>query len=265
MTDMSEVAEGRPVGLRERKKARTRAAIREHALRLFREQGYPATTVEQIAAAADVSPATFFRYFPTKEDVVLQDDLDIVTLEALAAQPPELSPIAAFRAAATQSLAAMSPADLQRFGETTHLTAVVPEVRARALDEFARTIDGIAGALARRVGRDPDDFAVRTLAGAVIGVIMSATMPWAEADRADISEMFQRIDAALAQLEAGLPLWPPRTRPPVLRPPARHSPRTRPPVLRPPARRSPSGCRSSGMLCVQLPLAWAAAWRALYS
>jgi transcriptional regulator GlxA family with amidase domain len=53
-------------GLRERKKTKTRAAIREHALRLFREQGYEATTVEQIAEAAEVSHSTFFRYFPTK-------------------------------------------------------------------------------------------------------------------------------------------------------------------------------------------------------
>ena len=87
-------------GLRERKKAKTRAALREHALALFREQGYAATTVEQISAAAEVSPATFFRYYPTKEDVVLQDDFDLVTLEALESQPAGLGPVAAFRAAA---------------------------------------------------------------------------------------------------------------------------------------------------------------------
>src|SRR5580658_2288546 len=89
-----------PPGLRERKKARTRAAIRQHALRLILRQGYAATTVEQIAEAAEVSPATFFRYFPTKEDVVLQDDFDILAIAEMDAQPPELGPIEAFRAAA---------------------------------------------------------------------------------------------------------------------------------------------------------------------
>src|SRR5260370_41411401 len=86
-------------GLRERKKARTRASIREHALRLFREQGYHGTTVEQIAAAAEVSPSTFFRYFPTKEDVVLQDDMDTRMVEAIERQPTGLAPLTAVRAA----------------------------------------------------------------------------------------------------------------------------------------------------------------------
>jgi AcrR family transcriptional regulator len=198
---------GPSAGLRERKKARTRASIREHALRLFREQGYPATTVEQIAAAAEVSPATFFRYFPTKEDVVLQDDFDVITIEALSEQPPELGPIAAFRAAAAASLAAMSAEDKERFRETSRLTAQVPEIRARALDELNRTTDGIAAALAARVGRAPDDFAVRTMAGAILGVITSVAMPALESGRHDdIVELFAGIDAALAQLEAGLPL-----------------------------------------------------------
>ena len=201
---MSEAPPGdRPVGLRERKKARTRAAIREHALRLFREQGYNATTVEQIAEAAEVSPSTFFRYFPTKEDVVLQDDFDLLGMEAFEAQPAELSPVAALRAATAKIVATLTPEELAQFRETTRLTLTVPEVRARALDEFARTIDEIAAAIAKRTGRAPDDFAVRNVAGALIGVIMAATMPWAEAPNKD---MFERIDAALAHLDAGLPL-----------------------------------------------------------
>jgi AcrR family transcriptional regulator len=196
-------AHGPAGGLRERKKARTRASIREHALRLFQEHGYHDTTVEQIAEAAEVSPSTFFRYFPTKEDVVLQDDFDVLAVELFETQPADLSPIAAFRATAAQMFGALSAEDLARLRETTELTFNVPEVRARALDEFARTIDVMAAAIARRAGRSPDEFAVRNVAGALIGVIMSATMPWGGQPYED---MFGRIDAALAHLEAGLPL-----------------------------------------------------------
>jgi AcrR family transcriptional regulator len=193
----------RPGGLRERKKAKTRAAIREQALRLFREQGYQATTVEQIAAAAEISPATFFRYFPTKEDVVLQDDVDVLTIEAFDAQPPDLSPVAAVRAAAATTFAGLTPPELARFRETTELTLSVPEIRARAIDEFVRSIEVMAAAVARRTGHTPDDFAVRNLAGAMIGVIMASVLTAKQNPAAD---MFQRIDAALAHLEAGLPL-----------------------------------------------------------
>ena len=195
-------------GLRERKKARTRASIREHALRLFRENGYQRTTVEQIAAAAEVSPSTFFRYFPTKEDLVLQDDMDTRMVEAFERQPPGLGPVAAVRAAAREVFGSYSEADLDVIRETSTLTVTVPEVRARAMDEFARTIAVISEALARRTGRPADDLAVRAVAGAIIGVIMSITMPWEgwSSDRRAIADMFDRIDQALALLEAGLPL-----------------------------------------------------------
>ena len=203
---MNETSIAQRPGLRERKKARTRAAIREHALRLFREQGYDATTVDQIAEAADISPSTFFRYFPTKEDVVLQDDLDLLAIGAFEAQPADLSPIAAFRAAAKDAFGALGEEELARLRETTELSLTIPEVRAAAMDELTRTIDLIAGALARRVGRDPGDFAVRNFAGAVVGVIMAANMPWEELAKEGGADMFERIDAALAHLEAGLPL-----------------------------------------------------------
>ncbi len=195
-----------PAGLRERKKARTRAAIQEQALRLFRERGYAATTVEQIAEAAEVSPATFYRYFPTKEDVVLQDGLDLITMEALEAQPPGLAPIAAVRAAVALARTRFTAADRERFRETTALTMTVPEIRARALDEFARTLDVFARALARRSGRQPGDVAVRALAGAIFGVITATTLPTLEDGPPEIEDLFIAIDAGLAQLEAGLPL-----------------------------------------------------------
>ena len=193
-------------GLRERKKARTRASIREHALRLFREQGYAATRVEQIAEAAEVSPATFYRYFPTKEDVVLQDDLDLLTLEALEAQPPGLSPLAAVRAAMVTAQAGFTPEERERFRQTTELTMAVPEIRARAMDEFARTIDVFAAVLSRRTGRKPDDVAVRALAGAIFGVILASTLPILERGHLDLDAVFATVDAGLAQLEAGFTL-----------------------------------------------------------
>jgi hypothetical protein len=84
----------------------------------------------------------------------------------------------------------------------------VPEVRARAVDEFTRTIGLISQALAKRAGRSADDLNVRVMAGAIIGVIMAITIPWEDgwADRQTMEESFQRIEQGLALLEAGLPL-----------------------------------------------------------
>ena len=201
-TGPGEGVSGARPGLRERKKARTRAAIREHALRLIREQGYDATTVEQIAEAAEVSPSTFFRYFPTKEDVVLQDDLDLLWMDAFRAQPSGLSPIAAMRAALHEGFANMSEADMAVLRETMDLAAI-PAIRARMLDELGRTTQLLASAIAERTGRAADDFAVLTVAGAVLGVAMSA---WFSTANDDIEAFADHYERGLALLEAGLPL-----------------------------------------------------------
>lgn len=193
-----------PIGLRERKKAKTRAAIQQHALRLFREQGYHATTVEQIAEAAEISPSTFFRYFPTKEDVVLYDVLDPPTLAAFRAQPAELSPIQALRGAMRAVFADLPAEELEVQRERDRLIRSVPELRAGMLDEFARNLDLLAELVAERVGRRADELAVRTLAGAVIGVGIAAW--WYTAADQPLTDYITLMDAALAQLEAGLPL-----------------------------------------------------------
>jgi AcrR family transcriptional regulator len=201
-------------GLRERKKARTRASLREHALRLFLEQGYEKTTVEMIAAAAEVSPSTFFRYFPTKEDVVLQDDMDTRMIEAFDRQPPELAPLAAVRAAMRETWNSFTPADWDQISQGARLSMEVPEVRARSMNEFARTITVISAALARRTGREPYDLRVREAAGAVVGAMMAIFLPEGLDDAGAGPEphhhvgpdAVERIDEALSLLEHGLPL-----------------------------------------------------------
>ena len=188
-------------GLRERKKAKTRAAIQEAALRLFDRHGYDATTVDQIAELAEVSQSTFFRYFPTKEDVVLHDRYDPLLLADFAAQPAELSPIAALRRT-LRSVFGMLPADeLARERQRATLIISVPELRARALDQLASTLQPLAEAIAERTGRAVDDPAVRALTGAVMGVSMSAILAASSDPSADYVGL---MDTALAHLEAGL-------------------------------------------------------------
>jgi AcrR family transcriptional regulator len=191
------------LGLRERKKAKTRAALQEHALRLIRQQGYAATTVEQIAEAAEVSPSTFFRYFPTKEDAVLYDPYDPFLAAAFRAQPPGVTSMQAMRAATRAVFAALPPDEIDRVREILPLILSVPELRARTLDGLAQTAQLLAELVAEREGRAIDDFAVRTFAGAVIGAMTAVLLAAVDDPNADFVAL---VDAALAQLEAGLPL-----------------------------------------------------------
>jgi AcrR family transcriptional regulator len=190
-------------GLRERKKARTRAEIQRQALRLFRERGYEATTVARIAEAAEVSESTFFRYFPTKEDVVLWDEFDPLIFEAFKAQPAESDPIRALRDAIRAVLARTSPTEREHLRERVGLLLSVPPLRAALVDQLHGPMRLLTVAVAERTGRRPDDPAVRALAGAMMGVGLSAMFAAVEHSDADIVSL---VDEGLAQLEAGLPL-----------------------------------------------------------
>jgi AcrR family transcriptional regulator len=187
------------LGLRERKRARTFAAIQTHALRLFHEQGYDATTVEQIAEAAEVSPSTFFRYFPTKESVVLLDLYDEMIARLYLAQPKELKPIPALRKTLREAFAQLPSDEWQQQVERMTLARSVPALRAAMLDEFMRTVDMLAGMIAQREGR-PVDFAIRCLAGAFIGVTITAFFDVVNDQGTDYPAL---IDDSLALLEAG--------------------------------------------------------------
>jgi AcrR family transcriptional regulator len=200
---LSEAREQPQAGLRERKKARTRAAIQAVALELFERQGYDATTVDQIAELAEVSPATFFRYFPTKEDVVLHDRYDPLLLADFRAQPPELSPLAALRRTLRSVFAGLPADEFARERERATLIISVPVLRARALDELARSLEPFNEAVAERTGRMADDPEVRALTGAVLGVSISAMLAAAEDPSADYVAL---MDTGLGYLEGGLQL-----------------------------------------------------------
>jgi AcrR family transcriptional regulator len=192
-----------PPGLRERKKAMTRAAIQSHALRLFRERGYDATTIEQIIEAAAVSESTLFRYFPTKEDLVLADEYDPRLIAAYLAQPPEVSLGEALRAAFRDVFGTLTPPQRAEQRERIALILSVPSLQAAMLGQFFQTMNLLAGAVGERSGRRPDDFAVRTVVGALVGVMLAVLAAMADDPGADLAAL---IDRGIEQLQPGLSL-----------------------------------------------------------
>ncbi len=179
-------------------------------MRLFLQRGFAATTIEEIAEAVEISPSTFFNYFPSKEDVVFEDELDPLILSEFDALPDKTNPIRRLRMAMQAVFARMTPEQDRMMRERMQLMAVTPELRGAMLSQFAILVDQIAHLLGPRLGRDRDDFAVHNLAGAVLGVLLSAMLAIVDNPKAD---MFKIVDDALAHLEAGLPLeWTPGKR-----------------------------------------------------
>ena len=162
-----------PLGLRERKKVRTRAALQRHALRLFTEKGYRDTTIEQIAEAAEVSPSTFFRYFATKEDTVLGDYFDARVVGFFREAPARMTPVQAMKYAMERLIESMSPEDLELELKRNQLIATVPELQRGMIEEMLRPMRLLAAALAERLGTNADDPFCTAYAGALIGGLVA--------------------------------------------------------------------------------------------
>ena len=198
MTDNQGMAAG---GLRERKKQRTRATIQREALRLFQAQGYEATTIEQIAAAADISPSTFFHYFPTKEDVVFSDDYDPLFIRLLLERPAEEPLIVAIRHVLVDGLAAVLERDREIVLARTKMILRVPALRARIWEDLEKARELLQSILAQRAGRDLEDFELGVIAHVLIGALHAANMEWMRSDgRLDLVALTER---ALDVVDAG--------------------------------------------------------------
>lgn len=190
-----------PSGLRERKKARTRADLQRHALRLFRDRGYAETTVDDIAAAAEVSRSTFFRYFAGKEAAVLYDDVDPLMAEAFAETPAGTPLLTALRQALRTAFDRL-PAEKRELEEVRmELARTVPEIRTALRDAFG--LGNLADQIATGLGRDGDDLEVLLFAGAVAGARLAAQEL---VRRSPGRSYIEALDTVLARLERGVPL-----------------------------------------------------------
>ncbi|MXM65075.1 TetR family transcriptional regulator [Streptomyces sp. HUCO-GS316] len=191
------------LGLRERKKIKTREAIRSATYALIKEQGYDATTIEQIADRAEVSPSTVFRYFPAKEDIVLTDESDPVLLEELRARPVDEPWPDTIRHVMRQAVRTGVEQDPEVARLRTRLMVQVPAVRSRMMESMSVTGRMLCTAIAERTGRDPDSLEVRVYAMSLVGGLMETSLYWAENGHRD--DFAALVDRTLDILQHGLP------------------------------------------------------------
>lgn len=191
-----------PAGLRERKKEKTRQALASAAMRLFAERGYEATTVADIAAAAEVSTRTFFAYFPSKEDVFFtgtRERLDLVR-QAFAAHAGALPPLTAMRATLDQIIETAS-GDLFAPDRDIRLRLLIerPELRARGTQLLFSAHQVLADALRAGVP-GLDGYGAAAAAGATIGALVAVVLHALE-HGGTVDEVRAALTATLDRLE----------------------------------------------------------------
>jgi AcrR family transcriptional regulator len=205
-----------PLGLRERKKQRTRQLLSETARRLFSERGFEQVSVAEIAREADVSEMTVFNYFPSKEDLVYSglETFEDQLLAAIRERPPGQTLITAFGDFILEPrglLAASDDAVARELMSVTRMIAASPALLAREQQIFARYTDTLAQLIAQETGARAGDLRPYVVANALIGVhralitYVRERLESGAGDRRRLArQVRQRGESALALLADGL-------------------------------------------------------------
>jgi AcrR family transcriptional regulator len=172
-----------------------RRTIQAQALRLFAAKGFQATTIEEIAAAAEMAPRTFFRYFPTKEEVVFWSEYPPMLAEFVARRPDDEPALKALHHGIVDGLAAIRDQDGERMMERLRLAFGTPALHPRLRQQQAGWATAVAEILADRLEERPDNLEVRIIAAAVAAAVWVAIEEWQAQDgKGDLGAL---IDQAL--------------------------------------------------------------------
>jgi AcrR family transcriptional regulator len=186
-----------PPGLRERKQQQTRERLTRMAMALFRERGFEATTLDDIAAAADISRRSFFHYFASKEDVVFawQEEITAALIAAVAARPTAESMLTAAENAILTMVRQLEPGEAIAMAQ---LKRDNPALQARDQVKYEKLERALADALAKRTGHKTEKLKARLVAMIATGAMRIGGELWAtEGAREKPEAQAKRIFAAI--------------------------------------------------------------------
>jgi AcrR family transcriptional regulator len=199
----SEISKTKPVpaasvpGLRERKRRQTRERLTRAAMALFLDRGFEATTLDDIAAAADISRRSFFHYFASKEDVVFawQEETTAALIAAVAARPPAESMLAAAENAILAMVGQLEPGEALAMAR---LKRDNPALQARDQVKYEKLERALAEALGKRAGHRTENLTARLVAMIATGAMRIGGEIWAaEGAREKPQVLAKRIFAAI--------------------------------------------------------------------
>jgi AcrR family transcriptional regulator len=186
------------IKLRDRKKIQLKRQIKQKAMTLFIRHGYIHTTINQIAEAINISPRTVFRYYPTKEALLFEDEYDSTLSQVFRGQSTQLSIIDALIQSLTQTFQNLSVEQIAYEQQKHAIISSTPELQTLANHEAAKNLDLLISLIAERVKKDAADPDIRTFAAAIQGVLLASQL---QAYGQNNSNMLAAMTSGLQNLE----------------------------------------------------------------